>query len=116
MVAAPIGNKFWMMRSTHGREPIFASPELLWSAACEYFEWVHNNPLQEEKLFHAQGIITKDSVCKMRAMTIQALCFFLDISDDSWADIAVVFTWIAPPFAPVTSCKFVSLQPACVFK
>ena len=85
-MAAPIGNKFWMMRSTHGREPIFASPELLWSAACEYFEWVHNNPLQEEKLFHAQGIITKDSVCKMRAMTIQALCFFIDISDNAWAD------------------------------
>jgi len=85
-VAAPIGNKFWMMRSTHGREPIFANPEVLWSAACEYFEWVHNNPLQEEKLFHAQGIITKDSVCKMRAMTIQALCFFLDISDESWSD------------------------------
>jgi hypothetical protein len=85
-VAAPIGNKFWMMRSTHGREPIFASPELLWSAACEYFEWVHNNPLLEEKLFHAQGIITKDSVCKMRAMTIRGMCFFIGLSRQGWQE------------------------------
>ena len=74
------------MRSTHGRNPIFANPEALWNAACEYFEWVHDNPLLEEKLFHSQGIITKDTVCKMRAMTIQALCFFLDISDEAWSD------------------------------
>jgi hypothetical protein len=85
-MAAPIGNKFWMMRSTHGRNPIFTNPEALWNAACEYFEWVHDNPLFEEKVFHAQGVITKDTVCKMRAMTIQALCFFLDISDEAWAD------------------------------
>ena len=85
-MAAPIGNKFWMMRSTHGRNPIFANPEALWNAACEYFEWVHDNPLLEEKLFHSQGIINKDTVCKMRAMTIQALCFFLDISDEAWSD------------------------------
>ena len=85
-MAAPIGNKFWMMRSTHGRNPIFANPEALWNAACEYFEWVHDNPLLEEKVFHSQGVVTKDTVCKMRAMTIQALCFFLDISDEAWSD------------------------------
>jgi hypothetical protein len=85
-MAAPIGNKFWMMRSTHGRNPIFANPEALWNAACEYFEWVHDNPLLEEKVFHSQGVVTKGTVCKMRAMTIQALCFFLDISDEAWSD------------------------------
>ncbi len=85
-MAAPKGNKFWLMRSSHGRNPIFESPEKLWEAACEYFEWVEANPLEEEKIFHASGIITKDVVAKMRAMTIQAMCFFLDISDESWSN------------------------------
>jgi hypothetical protein len=72
------GNQFWKMRETHGRNPIFETPEQLWVAACEYFQWVENNPLLEEKIFHAQGIITKDTVTKMRAMTIRAMCFFMD--------------------------------------
>lgn len=78
-MAPPKGNRFWEVRSTHGRKPIFKSPEELWSAATEYFEWVEENPLKEEKVFHAQGVITKDTVTKMRAMTIQGLCLFLDI-------------------------------------
>lgn len=83
---APIGNRFWEQRSSHGRKPIFESPEQLWQAACEYFEWVESNPLQEEKIFHAQGIITKDTISKIRAMTIRGLCLFLDISFDTWQD------------------------------
>ena len=78
------GNQFWKMRETHGRNPIFETPEQLWVAACEYFQWVENNPLLEEKIFHAQGIITKDTVTKMRAMTIGGLCIFLDIDRTTW--------------------------------
>ena len=39
------GNQFWKMRETHGRNPIFETPEQLWVAACEYFQWVEDNPL-----------------------------------------------------------------------
>jgi hypothetical protein len=28
-MAAPKGNKFWMMRSKHGRDKLFASPQLI---------------------------------------------------------------------------------------
>lgn len=80
------GNKFWLARSTHGRNPIFSDPEQLRNACYEYFEWVENNPLYEEKIFHAQGIITKDTVTKMRAMTISGLCLFLDICENTWAN------------------------------
>ncbi len=45
-MAAPIGNRFWEQRSSHGRKPIFEDPEQLWEAACEYFEWVTDNPLE----------------------------------------------------------------------
>lgn len=82
-MAAPKGNRFWEVRSSHGRKPKFKEPEQLWNAACEYFEWVEDNPLQEEKIFHAQGMITKDTVTKMRAMTIQGLCLFLDIDEQT---------------------------------
>ena len=80
------GNQFWKMRETHGRNPIFETPEQLWVAACEYFQWVENNPLLEEKIFHAQGIITKGTVTKMRAMTIRAMCFFIGLSRQGWQE------------------------------
>ncbi|MDC5219186.1 DNA-packaging protein [Acinetobacter baumannii] len=84
-MAAPIGNRFWEQRSSHGRKPIFEDPEQLWEAACEYFEWVTDNPLEEAKAFAYEGVVTVEELPKMRAMTIQGLCFFLDISDETWA-------------------------------
>lgn len=84
-MAAPIGNRFWEQRSSHGRKPIFEDPEQLWEAACEYFEWVTDNPLEEAKAFAYEGVVTVEDLPKMRAMTIQGLCFFLDISDETWA-------------------------------
>lgn len=32
------GIPFWRRRATHGRAMLFSSPELLWEAACEYFD------------------------------------------------------------------------------
>jgi hypothetical protein len=80
------GNKFWLARSSHGRNPIFSDPEQLRNACYEYFEWVEKNPLYEEKIFHSSGMITKDTVTKMRAMTISGLCLFLDICENTWTN------------------------------
>lgn len=41
-MAAPKGNQFWKLRSKHGRDLLFSTPELLWEAACEYFEHTDN--------------------------------------------------------------------------
>ena len=81
---APVGNSFWEARSSHGRKPIFANPEDLWTACCEYFEWVEANPLLECKAFAFQGTVTLQDLPKMRAMTVTGLCIFLDISHDTW--------------------------------
>ena len=78
------GNKFWLARSSHGRNPIFKDAEQLRNACYEYFQWVEDNPLYEEKIFHSQGMITKDTVTKMRAMTISGLCIFLGIDRTTW--------------------------------
>lgn len=76
---APKGNKFWEMRSSHGRNPKFNEPSELWNGALEYFTWVEDNPLKEDKVFNYQGEIVRTAVNKMRAMTLQGLCVFLDI-------------------------------------
>ena len=31
-------NQFWKQRTKHGRDKIFTDPQILWEAACEYFE------------------------------------------------------------------------------
>ena len=63
-----------------------ANPEQLRNACYEYFEWVEENPLYEEKIFHSQGIITKDTITKMRAMTIGGLRIFLGICEQTWVN------------------------------
>ncbi|AFM54319.1 DNA-packaging protein [Salmonella enterica subsp. enterica serovar Newport] len=83
-MAAPKGNRFWEARSSHGRNPKFESPEALWAACCEYFEWVEANPLYEVKAFAFQGVVTQESLPKLRAMTISGLCIFLDITRQTW--------------------------------
>lgn len=85
-MAAPKGNKFWERRSSHGRKPLFDSPETLWSVCCEYFDWVDNNPLWEAKLTSYQGVNKVEKLPKMRAMTIEGLCLFLDIDQQTWAN------------------------------
>jgi hypothetical protein len=85
---APAGNQFWKARSTHGRKPIFSSPEQLLAACEEYFQWVDDHPLEEVKGFAFQGNVTKENFPKMRAMTVAGLCIFLDISPNTWFDYA----------------------------
>lgn len=84
-MAAPMkGNQFWKARVSHGRKLIFKTPTILWAACVEYFEWCEENPLQEEKVFHAAGVITHAKVNKIRAMTLGGLCIFLDVDQSTW--------------------------------
>lgn len=85
-MAAPVGNQFWKARSSHGRDPIFATPDDLWEAAVEYFQWVDDNPLYEAKAFAFQGDVTVENIPKMRAMTLGGLYLFLDINRSTWVD------------------------------
>lgn len=85
-MGAPKGNEFWKFRTRSGPKQIWSDPVKLWGECILYFEWCQDNPLQEEKVFHAQGEITRTTVSKMRAMTIKGLCFYLKISYDAWKD------------------------------
>lgn len=76
------GNQFWKLRSKHGRKKLFETPELLWEAACKYFQWCDDNPLETEKVFQYQGEITTHNSPKLRAYTLNGLCLFLDCTED----------------------------------
>lgn len=75
-MAATPGNQFWKLRSKHGRDKLFASPELLWDAACEYFEWCDNHPLIEID-FRGKDA-DRVELPKMRPYTMHGLCLYLD--------------------------------------
>lgn len=78
-MAAPVGNRFWELRSKHGRDKIFESPEMLWKSACEYFEWCEENPWQEQDWVGKDG----DEVVKnkVRPFTLSGLCVYLDCAE-----------------------------------
>lgn len=95
---APVGNRFWEMRSSHGRAPKFETPQSLWDACVEYFDWIEANPLYESKAFAFQGIVTLQNLPKMRAMTLSSLCIFLDIDHTTWHEYRV-----REDFTPITS-------------
>lgn len=84
-MAAPVGNEFWKARSSHGRKPVFATPDDLEAACLEYFAWVEDNPLHEAQAFAYQGTVKIEAIAKMRAMTLAGLCIFLDIDRKTWA-------------------------------
>lgn len=82
-MAAPKGNQFWKLRSKHGRDTLFESPQLLWDAACEYFEWCEENPFYETKPMVVSNGPKDGSSVEMveipvkRPFTMHGLCSYL---------------------------------------
>ena len=62
----------------------YESPEELWEACLEYFQWSKDNPILEEKVFCNNGRITRTNLSHIRAMTIDAMCLFLGIIPQTW--------------------------------
>jgi len=83
---APIGNRFWMLRSRHGPNPKFRKAQDLYEACCGYFEWVELNPLSEEKIAGSPDGPVHVYVAKMRPMTLGGLCLAIGISQQTWRD------------------------------
>jgi len=78
-MGAPLGNQFWKRRAKHGRDKLFATPELLWQAACEYFQYQDDNPYEKNEMIKS-GDFAKDivGVPTIRPYTLQGLCLYLD--------------------------------------
>lgn len=77
-MAAPKGNQFWKLRSKHGRDTLFSTPEMLWEAACEYFEWCDKKPWEKSEAIKSgdkTGKIIK--VPTQRPYSMSGLCLYL---------------------------------------
>lgn len=74
-MAAPRGNKFWKIRSKHGRDRLFSSPEDMWKAATEYFEWCDKNPWK--KIDYKGKDIVEVEIPTARPYTLTGLCLYL---------------------------------------
>lgn len=67
-----------------GQPPKFESPAQMLDRAYEYFQWCKDNPIHVQKPFSSQGEIIYGDEFKMRAMTQEGLCVFLNISVSTW--------------------------------
>lgn len=66
----PQDELFWTRRTPFsGGAKAYSSPEELWDAACEAFNWLHAHPLREQVLFHNKGEVIKTFQTKMRPFT-----------------------------------------------
>jgi hypothetical protein len=78
-MAAPEGNRFWELRSKHGRDKIFETPELMLDAAYDYFRWCDDNPLIEVD-YTRGNTFRKIELPKMRAYTMQGITCFMGVN------------------------------------
>lgn len=81
------GSKFWEIRAKQGLGELFESADLLWAAACEFFEWCDENPFYESKAMvvsngNNQGSSIEHAESpKKRPYTMGGLMIFLECSD-----------------------------------
>ena len=83
-MGAPAGNQFWKLRSKHGRDRIFETPEILLAACVEYFEATDKRVWNktEFKGSEAQEVKIPTSV----PYTLTGLCIFLHVNTQYFGD------------------------------
>ena len=82
MCPAPKNNQFWKLRSRHGRKKLFETPKLLWEAACEYFQWCDDNPIEA---YDNKGTKNVNLVKFKRPYTLKGFCLYCDATEH-WYD------------------------------
>ena len=84
-MAATPGNQWWKLRSKHGRDAIFSTPEILESACEEYFK-----ATDERNDWDGQNWVGKDGVevivKKKVPYSIKGLCVFLGVPSHYFND------------------------------
>lgn len=76
-----LGNSSWKLRSRHGREKLFKTPELLLEAAQEYFQWCDHNPWISIKEGTTPKGGTSEKKYSQRPYTLSGLCHYLNCSE-----------------------------------
>jgi len=82
---APKGNKYWQLRSRHGKPKIY-TPSSLWKKACEYFQWIDENPIEEIETKTNGDNKTIKITKHAKPYTESGMCVFMNINTDTWTD------------------------------
>lgn len=77
-MAAPKNNQFWKLRSKHGRDKIFATPELMLEAANEYFEHQSQQSWEKTDFKGKENEMVK--IPTSSPFTLTGLCIFLGVN------------------------------------
>lgn len=84
-MAAPEGNQFWRLRTKHGRDKDYETPEVLWEEIAGYFQWCDDNPWQKNEAIKSGDQVGKIiSIPTARPYTLSGLCIYLGISQLTW--------------------------------
>ena len=104
-MAAPIGNKFWQLRAKHGRDKLFTSPDDLWNAACEYFQWCDDNPwIKHEQRRGSQKV----DVLELVAIAKKENLDINDLLNKSMSDTVEIKT--SRPYTLTALCLFLGVN------
>jgi hypothetical protein len=82
-MAATEGNQFWRIRSKHGRDALFATPELLLESAHDYFKWCDDNPWVSSKSVKTERGFINEEKPTQRPYSKGGWYIFIRCSD-SW--------------------------------
>ncbi len=103
-MAAPKKNSFWKLRSKHGRDKIFETPDDFLKVAYKYFKLCDKNPWHHNEVVKTGKDAGKIlPVPTQRPYTIEALCRFCHIThktflnyekEESYKDFLQVFTHV----------------------
>jgi hypothetical protein len=77
---AMTGNSWWQIRSKHGRDRLFESPQLMWEAALQYFNWCEDNPEKRAELVKYEGSAVEEEVSVKRLYTLIGVCLYMGAS------------------------------------
>lgn len=83
-MGAPQGNEFWKLRSKHGREAIFKTPEELLNACYEYFE--HQSKQVWNRIDHKGKEVIEVKIPTSSPFTLTGLCIFLGVNTKYFSD------------------------------
>lgn len=80
MASKLIGNQFWKLRTTHGKDKIFGDPETLMGEALLYFDWCDRNPMHRVELVKYEGSASEVKVPLGRPYTMDGLTVYLGVT------------------------------------
>ena len=86
-MAAPKGNQFWKLAQNAGRPKLFETPEALWKAACDYFDWCDKNPWHRHEAVKSGDMVgTTVEVPVGRPYTLSGFALFIGASESYWRE------------------------------